>query len=418
MVASADRLARAGDLVNVYDKGGALLGRGLFNPKSQIAVRMLSWGRATVDDTWWRGKIEEAVELRRRTIREAETDAYRLIHAEGDGLSGLIVERYADNLVFELFSLGMYERRWMLSEMLAMALGKPTRMDRPDRVSAKWRVHYRADREIQRLEGFHVDEHRAGAAASRSSNRSGESTSDAGDEEGEIAATSEEGVARTDRVEDGATATTIVEHGLRYRVDFGAGQKTGFFCDQRENRRRFAGMCEGATVLDVCCYTGGFGLCAKKLGGASEVTAVDLDEAAVATAHANANLNQERIDVVHSDAFIYMRQMIAIRRRFDAVVLDPPKLATSREAVPEAMRKYNDLNMLAMQCTKPGGVLLTCSCSGLVSRDDFMNTVHVAGRRAARTLQVFHFSGAGPDHPIMTNCPESGYLKAAWLRVM
>jgi 23S rRNA (cytosine1962-C5)-methyltransferase len=209
----------------------------------------------------------------------------------------------------------------------------------------------------------------------------------------------------------------IREHGIRYRVDAAGGHKTGFFCDQRDNRRRLATLCRDATVLDLCCYTGGFSLCAKLPGGAREVTGVDLDEAAIALAKENANLNQTRIDFVHSDAFAYLRLMIANGRRFDTVVLDPPKLAATRNDVEDALRKYNDLNALAMQVVRSDGILMTCSCSGLVSRQLFTETVFRAARRAGVSLQIFDQTGAGPDHPMMMNCPESEYLKVLWLRV-
>jgi 23S rRNA (cytosine1962-C5)-methyltransferase len=170
-------------------------------------------------------------------------------------------------------------------------------------------------------------------------------------------------------------------------------------------------------VLDLCCYTGAFSLCAKILGGAREVTGVDLDEAAIAVARENANLNQARIDFVYADAFTYMRQMQANGRQFDVVVLDPPKLVTYRQELDDGLRKYNDLNQLAVQMVRPGGVFLTCSCSGLVSPGLFTETVHRAALRAGRNLQLVDTTYAAPDHPIMLNCPESAYLKALWCRV-
>ncbi|HMQ16600.1 MAG TPA: class I SAM-dependent methyltransferase, partial [Phycisphaerae bacterium] len=217
--------------------------------------------------------------------------------------------------------------------------------------------------------------------------------------------------------DDAPQRLVVREHGVRYRVDAAGGQKTGFFCDQRENRRRFAELCADADVLDAFCYSGGFGLCARVLGRARSVTSVDLDEDALALAIENANLNQQRIQHVHADVFGYLRQMIANGRQFDAVVLDPPKLALRREDVEPALRKYGDLNALGVQVVRPGGWLLTCSCSGLVSPTSFVETVHRAARRAGRTLQMIGLTGAGPDHPVLLDCPESAYLKAIWLRV-
>jgi len=382
MVRQADPAAMPGDLVNVYDKYGNFFGRGLYNPRSQIVVRMLAHNDVAIDEEFWHSRLLQAVELRRRLNLDQTTDAYRLVHAEGDGLSGLIVERYADCLVFELFSLGMYRRQAELSATLVKILGPPTCLDRPDRAAPAWRTIVRADQRVEQLEGFRLSDDAASAEA------------------------------------EPPARVTIREHGLRYRVDVQQGQKTGFFCDQRDNRRRFGELCRDATVLDLCCYTGGFSLCASKLGGAREVIGVDLDEASIAVARENANLNQTRVDFVHSDAFVYMRQMLANKRQFDAVVLDPPKLAINRTDYEDAIRKYSDLNHLAVSLVRPGGILLTCSCSGLVQPAAFAETVRQAANRSGRTLQMFEQSAAGPDHPVLMNCPESAYLKALWFRVL
>ncbi len=425
MIRSVDPAASPGDVVQLYDKKQALFGRGLYSPGSQIAVRMLTLGDEAIDDAFWRGRLERAVGLRRRLRLDETTDAYRLVHAEGDGLSGLVVERYADSLVFEVFAVGMYRRWRQLAEMLAELLGSPRSLDRPKRgesaaddarrahgtgsklpvapgggedrsalaascqwhpasldrpqqSSGAWRVAVRADESIERIEGFRVTPEERGAI-------------------GEV---------------------TIREHGVRYRVDVAGGHKTGFFCDQRDNRLRFGRLCEDAEVLDLCCYTGGFGLCAKVIGGAREVTAVDLDEKAVAMARTNANLNQARINFVHADVFTYLRQMITNGRQYDCVVCDPSKFAGARDEVDAALRKYRDLNGLAMQVVRPGGVLLTCSCSGLVSRPMFAEAVQAGARHARRQVQVFDQTGAAGDHPVMMNCPESEYLKAMWCRVV
>lgn len=377
MIAGVDSAARPGDVVSVYDKSGRLFGRGLFNPRSRIALRMLTFDETPVDEPFWRSRLAAAVELRRTLGLDRDADAYRLVHAEGDRLSGLIVERYADCLVFEVFSLGMFQRLEPLSRMLGEQLGPPSRLDQPDRASTSWRIVVRADERVEAMEGFRIPppaDHTAGRV-------------------------------------------TIREHGVRYWVDMAGGHKTGFFCDQRENRLRFARWCEGATMLDLCCYTGAFGLCAKCVGAANEVTSVDLDEAALSVARENANLNRARIEFVHADAFSYLRQMIANGRTFDRIVLDPPKLAATRTDLDAALRKYHDLNTLAVQVVRPGGLMLTCSCSGLVSREMFAEAVFRAARRASRTVQLLGLGGAAPDHPVAPECPETAYLKALWLRV-
>ena len=336
---------RPGDIVNVYDAAGQLLGRGLFNPASEIALRILTRRDEPVDAAFWRKRLGAAAALRSKLGLPEVTDAYRLVHAEGDGLSGLIAERYADFLVFEVFSLGMYQRIDDISRALTEVLPPPSSLDRAGQASDRWQMLVRADERIQARERFRVmppPEHQS-------------------------------------------TRVVIREHGLRYRVDMAAGHKTGFFCDQRDNRRRFASLCQSADVLDCCCYSGGFGLAARLLGHAREVTSVDLDEAAIAIAKDNANLNQTRINHVHADAFAYLRQMIANGRQYDAMVLDPPKFAVTRAEYDDALQRYHDLNVLATQVVRPGGVLLTCSCSGLVSSDAFTQVIQRAAHRANRS---------------------------------
>ncbi|MCC6358371.1 MAG: class I SAM-dependent rRNA methyltransferase [Phycisphaerales bacterium] len=442
MIRTADPAARSGDVVHVYDKSGAFFGRALYHADSQIALRMLTFRDEPVDAEFWRQRLASAVELRRRLRLDDVTDAYRLVHAEGDGLSGLVIERIADRLVFEVFSKGMFQRAHELAAILAAELGPPSSLDRPGRAGDRWRVLVRADRRIQRIEGFQIAS--TGPRRAEPPTRGhGDDDDDAagglaffaGDAPGALRPVGESPVPGAAPVPDAGAAApgaaaaraaadaapeslTIREHGVRYRVDVARGHKTGFFCDQRDNRLRLATLCRDASVLDVCCYTGGFALAARKLGGAKEVTAVDLDEAAIAMARDNANLNQVRIDFVHADAFAFLRQMIANGRRFDTVVLDPPKFAPTRDDVDEALGKYYDLNTLGAQLVRPGGVLLTCSCSGLVSRGMFHETVHRALRRVGRPAQMFDYTGAGPDHPVMSNCPESEYLKALWLRIL
>lgn len=396
MVDGADPAAQPGDVVAVYDKAGQIYGRGLYNPRSQITVRMLSRGPAPIDQAFWRRMLEQAVALRRRLNLEAQTDAYRLVHAEGDGLSGLIVERYADVLVFEPFSLGMHRLCGDFARLLSEILGPPAPPDRRAAGrAAGWRTHVRVDPRVRSIEGIPE---------------------------------TPDGPARARRHVDNLPhkpvknlpqkPVSVREHGIRYRVDVVGGHKTGFFCDQRENRLALAELCGGADVLDVCCYTGGFALCARLLGKAREVTAVDLDEVAIAAARDNANLNQARIGFIHADAFAYMRQMLSNGRQYDVLVLDPPKLVASRDELDDGLRKYHDLNRLAAQLVRPGGVLLTCSCSGLVSPEAFAETLHRAAAGAGRRAQVFRRTGAGPDHPVLLECPESAYLKALWCRVL
>ncbi len=366
MIREASADARPGDCVTVIDKHDAVFGHALYNPRSQIALRMLNFDATPVDEAFWRRRIAHATALRRDLLRLGETtDAYRLMHAEGDGLSGLIVDRYGEVLSVEIFSLGMWRRIEELLPMLHEAAG-----------TSQHRVQ--VDERVQQQEGFAAD------------------------------------VLRSEGLRE---SVNITEHGVRFRVDFAAGHKTGFFCDQRENRKRLAGLAGDADVLDVCCYSGGFGIYAMALGGAREVTCVDLDEAAIEMAKRNANLNQARVNTVHADAFGYMRQMQTNGRRYGVVVLDPPKLIFGRRDSGEGRGKYMDLNRLAAGLVAPGGLLLTCSCSGALERDAFTNLAVNAVQQAGRACQVLDVSGPGLDHPVAPRCPESAYLKAVWLRL-
>ncbi len=208
----------------------------------------------------------------------------------------------------------------------------------------------------------------------------------------------------------------LSEHGVRWQVDFQTGHKTGFFCDQRDNRRRFA-QWAGGDVLDVCAYTGGFAVATAVLGRPASVTGVELDEEALALAERNANLNGARVHWVHADAFDWLRQVTGAGRRFDSIVLDPPKFIPTRADVETGRGKYHDLNRLVLRACKPGALLLSCSCSGLLSRDELLELVATAARKEGRTVQMLASTGAGPDHPVLLNCPESEYLKALWMRV-
>jgi 23S rRNA (cytosine1962-C5)-methyltransferase len=379
----APRDVRPGDLVEVENSDGSPAGYGLFNPKAELTLRMLSGPDDLPDLDWWRKKLAAAVSLRREMLRlDDATDAYRLIHAEADGLSGLVVDKLGDVLSAECFAAGMYQRGQAIMEELAAIVGTKHWTIRPGPASFA-------------QEGFD------GAELSSSE--------------------------RPVRV-------TIQEFGTRFRVDFAEGHKTGFFCDQRDNRRLVAGFCKDKTVLDLCCYTGGFAVQAKKLGGAGEVNGVDLDEAPLALARENANLNQVRIKFAQADAFAYMRDMLAGGRKFDVVILDPPKLIRTRAELEEGTRKHFDLNRLAMRLVAPGGIMLTCTCAGLLTHDEFLRIIYASARQAGdevspatedryarhahRHVQILSKTGAAADHPVAANCPETEYLQAVLMRVM
>jgi len=363
--------ARPGDWVAVYDKKGERVGSGLFNPRAKIPLRVVAHGGDPLGEEYFEAAIRRAVALRRDTFKlDERTDAYRLVNSDGDGLSGLIIDRYGDTLLCEVMSLGMAQRLPAWLPLLHEVAGTK---------SARVQV----DHDLGSLEGIRPSTFNETNAAS-------------------------------------PRVVKILENGVRYEVDFAEGHKTGFFCDQRDNRKALSRFTRGARVLDLCCYTGGFSLCAKVLGGADEVTSVDLDEIALAQARRNANLNQARLKFVHADAFAYARQMQQNGESWDVVVLDPPKFIFVREGHGnwEGRQKYEDLNQLAIGLVKPGGIFVTCSCSGLLSLENFEEHVIKAAHRLGRRLQFFDRTGPGPDHPVYSNCLESQYLKVLWARVV
>jgi 23S rRNA (cytosine1962-C5)-methyltransferase len=372
--------ARPGDLVAVYSDSNQLIGYGIYNPRSEILVRMLWHSQQLPTDADWDLKLQSAVSLRRNTLRlDEQSDAWRVIHAESDGLPGLVVDRFGDVLSAEAFSLGMYQRAEQLLQRLTPIMNTK---------------HWLVRTSPQFL--------------------------------------SQEGCDPPALQSEGCPAQTVItEFGTRFRIRFEGGHKTGFFCDQRENRKRVAEFCKGRSVLDLCCYTGGFAVQAKVLGQADEVIGVDLDEEPLKLAKENANLNQARVKFVQADAFSYMREMIRNGRQFDVVVLDPPKLIRTRAEIDEGTRKHFALNRLAMRLVKPGGLLLSCTCAGLLSEAEFLDLLIAASRQsgdeiepetetrsaryASRSMQIIGKSGAASDHPIIASCPETEYLKAVWM---
>jgi len=366
MIRDASPDAMPGALVQVYDRGGVEFGWGLWNPQARVPLRMVHRGPGPLEEGVFATLLQRAVALRVDTLKlPAVTDAFRVVNSDGDGLGGLIVDRYADVLSIQVHSLGIAQRVMAWLPGLHERLG--TR-----------RAVFEVDPDIARQE-------RISPALLAS---------------------------------DPVRTVKIQEHGIRYEVDFGTGHKTGFFCDQRDNRRRLADFAAGRRVLDLCCYAGGFSLSARVTGGAAEVTGVDLDERAIAQAKRNANLNSARVDWVHCDAFSYARQMRTDGRRFDVVILDPPKLVGGMEDDAEGLRRYEDLNILGASITEPGGLLVTCSCSGQLSAEGFEELVVRGVHKLDRRLQILDRTGPGWDHPVMSNCPEGRYLKVLWARVL
>jgi 23S rRNA (cytosine1962-C5)-methyltransferase len=359
----ADRLP-GGTVVDIIDRDNQWLGRGFYNGHSRIALRVLTSDPAeAIDSGFFARRLVRAVDFRRTWLGlDSVSDAYRLVHAEGDGLSGLVVDRFGSTLVLEFFSAGMYRFREAIQEALAAQFPES-------------RFYWFAEEHIQKQESFDC------------------------------------------RPPEPPPPGTITEHGLRFRVAPGSKHKTGFFLDQRDNRKALASLCSGRRVLDLCCNTGGFSIYAKALGQADDVVGVDLDEQALALAKQNANLNQARVRFVQADLFAWLREVLPGGQRFDVVVLDPSKQTRDREEVGFALKRYFDMNRLALQAVAPGGILLTCSCTGLVSEQDFLETLRRSAWQAGRTVQVWRIAGAAADHPFLVHVPEGRYLKAVFCRV-
>ncbi|HEY0502924.1 MAG TPA: class I SAM-dependent rRNA methyltransferase [Lysobacter sp.] len=355
---------KPGAIVDVVGVDGAWIGRGFYNGHSRIALRMLEGDPdVAVDAAWFARRIADAVSLRRDVLKLDEvSDAWRVVHSEGDGLSGLVVDRYGDLLVVEFFSAGMFRHReWVYDALRAQFPG--------------CRFYSFAEEHVQKQESFDF------------------------------------------RGTEPPAPAIITEYGVKFRADPAGAHKTGFFADQRENREWLSQQCAGKRVLDLCCNTGGFGVYAK-VRGAEEVVGIDIDEDVLAIAKGNAKLNDVRIKFVQADLFPYLRDAGNAGEQYDVVILDPAKMTRDREQVIPALKKYLDMNKLALGVVKPGGLLATFSCTGLVSEDQFLDMLRRAAYYAGRTVQVLKVAGAGADHPWLAQVPESRYLKAVFCRVL
>jgi len=356
---------RDGDEVEVVTSEGRFVARGLYNSLSQIRVRLYSWEPGQpLDDAFFRRRLEAAVELRRALgLVHGSRSACRLVFSEGDGVSGLIVDRYGDWLSVQLTSLALARRREPLLDALQDLL-------------APRGVYLRTEKGIGEEEGLRATD----------------------------------GLLRGEEPEE---LITIDEDGILYAVDPRTGQKTGFFLDQRENRRRVAAYARGRRVADVFCYTGGFTIPLLREGAAA-VVAVDVSAPALELARRNLEANgldDGRTELVASDAFRWLEARVEAGDAFDMIVLDPPRFARSSRGVPQAIRGYAGLNELAVRCLAPGGILVTCSCTGRVSREAFVSVLAAVEERTGRRVRILESRGQAPDHPVSPTCPETAYLK-------
>ena len=364
LVAKPEQRPKPGSIVDVIGVDGDLIGRGFYNGHSRIALRMLdSDPNAVIDADWFVRKIAAAVSLRRDLLRLDEvSDAWRVFHSEGDGISGLVIDRYADLLVLEFFSAGAFRHReWIQAALREQFPG--------------CRFYMFADEHVQKQESFDF------------------------------------------RGTEPVQPSVITEYGVKFRADPAGAHKTGFFADQRENRQWLSQQVEGKRVLDLCCNTGGFAVYAAGRG-AAEVVGVDIDADVIEIAKGNAKLNSVRPRFIQADIFPWLRDAGNAGDQYDVVILDPAKMTRDREQVIPALKKYLDMNKLAMSVVKPGGLFATFSCTGLVSEEQFLDMLRRAAFYSNRTVQVLKVAGAGPDHPWLAQVQESRYLKAVFCRVL
>jgi 23S rRNA (cytosine1962-C5)-methyltransferase len=357
-----------GATVDIMAEDGRFLGRAAASPASQIRARIWSFDpNETVDAGFFERRLRAAVAWRNPLFTEGNTAA-RLVHAESDGLPGLIVDRYNDTLVVQILSAGAELWRETIFDVLVNVTGCT-------------RIFERSDVEVRALEGLPP---RSGPVRGQ-----------------------------------GPTELTIVEHGLKYAVDVAAGQKTGFYLDQRDNRRRVEELAGGRDVLNCFGYTGGFALSALR-GGARSVMSVDSSRDAVHTAERNAQLNgidDGRGQWAEADVFKHLRLLRDQARQFDLIVLDPPKLAPTVQHVDRAARAYKDINLLGFKLLRPGGLLATFSCSGGVGIELFQKIVAGAAVDARVDAQIIERLGPSADHPVLLSFPEGDYLKGLLVRL-
>ncbi|HEX3642596.1 MAG TPA: class I SAM-dependent rRNA methyltransferase [Ktedonobacteraceae bacterium] len=360
----------AGGLVDVKSATGQFVARGYYNPNTDIAIRILTHNsEEAIDASFLRQRIRNALELR-SVFDPAHTNAYRLVHSEGDCLPGLIVDRYADILVAQIHTAGMEKLRPLIIDALMQETGARGLL-------------LRNDSQSRRREGLEVEEPVVAA--------------------GEV-----------------PSQVTVHENGIQFLIDCWQGQKTGFFLDQRDKREALRKYARGKRVLNCFSYTGGFSVYAALTSEATRVTSVDVSAPAIEVAHQHFTLNGLEPDqhtFVVRDVFDYLEEAQLNGEQFDVVVLDPPAFAKTQGARSQALKAYRRLNTLAIQVLRPGGILFSCSCSGVIGMDDLLGAISQSAQRFHRTVQLLESYTHGVDHPTHLAMPETVYLKSVFCRI-
>jgi len=352
--------AGAGDVVDVVSNKGKFIGRGFYNPHSQIAIRLITRVEEPVDGGFIASRIKAAAQYRKLF---SDMGACRLVHAESDFLPGLVADRYDDVAVIQITSRGMETYKNVIADALM-------------EISNVNRVYERNDAPIRKLEGLPL---MTGALRGRVD-----------------------------------APVSILENEITLEINVVNGQKTGHFLDQRENRAAIRPLCAGVRVLDCFSHTGAFALNALA-GGASGVTAVEISGDACGVIKRNASLNDAALEVVCANVFDYLR---VSEDTWDLIILDPPAFTKNRASIPGATRGYKEINLSAMRRLRPGGFLITCSCSHHISQELFLSTIKEAALDAGKTLRLIEARTQGRDHPILLGDPQSQYLKCLILQVI
>ena len=357
-----------GEVVDLLAHGGQFVARGLYNSQSKLRVRLFTWDPNTLlDRAFFRAQLAAAIRLRRDLGLMDPHTGCRLVNSEGDGLSGCTIDRYGGWLVVQFTSLALAQRRDLFVDLL-------TELLQPEG------IYLRTERGIGQLEGLEL-------------------------QDGPLSSSPP-----TDPIE-------IDEDGLTFLVHLTEGQKTGYYLDQRDNRRAAARLAKGRRVLDAFCYSGGFGLHAAR-AGATEVFCVDQSEPALALARRNAERNGlTQLSFVRADVVDHLDSLGSQGERFGLIVLDPPKFARDRKGIDEALRGYRRLQSLALRLLEAEGYLVTCCCSGLITPDMLEDLLAQVAGDARRAVQLLERRGPAVDHPVAVSCPESHYLKCLIARV-